>query len=79
MQSVKRWTANQANELLGRTGPVWQEQYYEHLVRNSQELEDCLNYMAMNPVRAGLARRPWEYAWVSVDGLGRGARLMDGR
>jgi putative transposase len=71
MEAVKKWSARESNILLERIGAVWQPQYYEHLIRSQGELEDCLNYMAMNPVRRGLAERPGEYRWCSVDGLGR--------
>jgi putative transposase len=69
MMSVKSYTARRINQLLRRSGPVWQTQYREPLIVDWQDAEGCLNYMAMNPVKAGLARRPGEYPWCSVAGL----------
>jgi putative transposase len=69
MQSLKRQTARQLNALSERSGPVWQSGYHEALIRSQQEFGDCLSYMAMNPVRGGLAARPGEHPWTSVSGL----------
>ena len=71
IRSLKGYTGRRIGELLGRRGPVWQDQYYEHLVRNPAERDGYLNYMAMNPVARGLAARPGEYKWASVAGLKR--------
>ena len=69
MQSAKRWSGRRINEALGRSGRVWQDGYYEHLIRDYEDFEGSANYMAMNPVRRGLADRPGEYRWCSVNGL----------
>lgn len=71
MQSVKRWSARKINALLARRGPVWQDGYYEHLVRDRADLEERFTYIALNPVKAGLAERIGEYRWCSLDGLTR--------
>ena len=56
MQSLKRFTARQANEILGQTGqPFWQEESYDRLVRNETEFQRIARYIETNPVRAGLA------------------------
>jgi len=41
MKSLKGITARRANEMLSLTGsPFWQEESYDHLVRNDQVWED---------------------------------------
>jgi hypothetical protein len=51
-------TARQANTLLARTGhPFWQYETYNHLIRNSDELNRVIRYIEGNPVRAGLTTR----------------------
>lgn len=54
MQSLKSATAKEANRLLGRTGRFWQDEYYDHWVRNEEERGRIVEYIEMNPVRAGL-------------------------
>jgi len=59
LQSWKSYTAKAANRLLGRSGPFWQREYYDHVVRNEQELQRCTDYIVSNPARACLAEWPW--------------------
>jgi len=59
LHSWKSFTAQRANRVLGRKGPFWQREYYDHVVRNARELERCAEYILSNPERAGLADWPW--------------------
>src|SRR5262249_48981545 len=54
MHSLKSYTAHKANAILGRSGQFWQHESYDHWVRDDDELERIVNYMAWNPVKAGL-------------------------
>jgi putative transposase len=66
-KSLKGITAKRANEFLGMTGnPFWQEESYDHFVRNDQEFERITRYIEHNPIRAGLVVRPEEYRWSSA-------------
>ena len=47
--SVKQFSANAINKLLGRHGNVWQRNEYDHLVRDMQSYEACVNYINQNP------------------------------
>jgi REP element-mobilizing transposase RayT len=60
--SLKAATAKRANVLLGRTGqPFWQDESYDHLVRNGEEFRRIQRYIGNNPVGAGLVQSPEEY------------------
>jgi putative transposase len=66
-KALKGFTAKRANEMLGRTGnPFWQEESYDHLVRNAREGERIRFYIEQDPVRAGLVRDSSEYPWSSA-------------
>ncbi|MGJ5816833.1 transposase [Paludibaculum fermentans] len=66
-QSLKGFTARQANLMLGRTGsPFWERESYDHWVRNEEEFQRIVRYVERNPVRAGLAGRAEEYRWSSA-------------
>jgi putative transposase len=66
LQRLKGASARKANELLGLGGqPFWQDESYDHLVRNQKEFERIEHYILHNPVRAGLARVEEEYRWSS--------------
>ena len=75
-KSLKGITAKRANAMLELTGKsFWQEESYDHLVRDELEFNKIRQYIEENPVRAGLVREASEYRWSSA---GRGARLCAG-
>ncbi len=43
----------------------WQDGYFDHRIRNQQELAEKWNYIRMNPVAKGLCADPddWEWWW----------------
>jgi REP element-mobilizing transposase RayT len=57
----KSFTARKANEILARKGAFWQREYYDRLIRDGDELERALRYVARNPERAGL--KGWMWVW----------------
>ncbi len=75
---LKGFTGHQANRLLGRSGAFWQDESYDHLVRNGQSFERIRHYIEWNPVKAGLALTPEEFAWSSATPPGRAAAAQKG-
>jgi len=61
LHSWKSYTANQANVLLGRRGKFWWREYYDHCIRDEDELGRSVRYVLENPAKAGL--EPWPYVW----------------
>ncbi|MGB2622861.1 MAG: transposase [Candidatus Acidiferrum sp.] len=59
LHSWKSFSAGQANRLLGRTGPFWQREYFDHLVRHESSLQKIIQYVKDNPKRANLRNWPW--------------------
>jgi len=67
MHSLKRFTAREANRMLGLTGqPFWQDESYDRLVRNDMEFERIVRYIERNPLTVGLAATPEEFPWSSA-------------
>jgi len=67
LHSWKSYTANQANQRLGRQGKrFWQVESFDHLVRNEEDLARCCAYTVNNPVKAGLCARPEAWPWSSA-------------
>jgi len=71
MPVITRWlkgsTARQANLILGRTGEsFWQDESFDHRVRDEVELDRIVRYVEHNPVSAGLAKDPRDWAWSSA-------------
>jgi type I restriction enzyme R subunit len=65
MHSVKRYTAAECNQLLARTGTFWQDESYDHCVLDDEELGRIVEYVEMNPVKAGIVERPEEWMFSS--------------
>jgi REP element-mobilizing transposase RayT len=67
MHSIKSYTAQQANRILGRKGRFWFEDYFDRYIRNAKHFENAVDYIERNPVRAGLctSKREWRFgsAW----------------
>jgi REP element-mobilizing transposase RayT len=61
LQSWKSYTARMSNRILGRSGPFWQREYYDRLIRNESEFERAVRYVVSNPERAGLTN--WKWVW----------------
>jgi valyl-tRNA synthetase len=64
LQSWKSFTAKQANRLLGATGSFWQEEYYDHLIRDEDDFNNQVNYVLENPEKAGLQ----DWTWCGIQG-----------
>lgn len=66
LNSLKSATARQSNLLLQRTGqPFWQDESYDHSVRDREQSQRIRDYIENNPVVAGLATTPEQYPWSS--------------
>ena len=65
--SVKRYSAVRINKLIGSTGMLWQQESFDHIVRDGRELDRILDYVKDNPLKAKL--RPGEYIHYKCDWL----------
>jgi len=64
---LKGVAARDANATLGRKGkPFWQDESFDHWVRNSAEFERIRSYIEWNPVCAKLAAKPEDWRWSSA-------------
>ncbi|MEE8201370.1 MAG: transposase [Candidatus Acidoferrales bacterium] len=61
MKGIKGTAARRLNELRRTKGKVWQDESFDRIVRDQAELEEKLNYMFLNPVKAGLTDDPDSY------------------
>ena len=67
LQSIKKYSAREANKVLGREGNFWQHESYDHLVRDYDELIRCMDYTLNNPIKTGLANYQNDYKWNYVN------------
>lgn len=66
MHSMKSYTSNECNKVLKRTGQFWQDESYDHWVRDEDELLRIIEYIEQNPVKAGLVGTAEEYCFSSA-------------
>jgi REP element-mobilizing transposase RayT len=66
LQAIKGASAHSLNRALGRSGPVWQEESFDHVLRGDENFEEKLEYVRQNPVRRGLVTLPEDYPWLWV-------------
>ncbi len=55
MQSIKRFVSTQLRPLKPHEGRLWQNETYDHLIRNYTELTRIRKYIADNPMKANLS------------------------
>ena len=67
MRWLKGSTARSANRILSRTGqPFWQDESYDHYLRNSSRVGRTIAYIEENPVSAGLVCSAECWRWSSA-------------
>jgi Rad3-related DNA helicase/REP element-mobilizing transposase RayT len=83
IHSIKSWTAKEANRILSRSGEFWQSEYYDHLIRDPNDLYAQVDYVWNNPAKANLEDWKWRgrdddvlalMVGFVMDEHGRGAR-----
>jgi putative transposase len=66
-QTIKGRSARQANLLLNRKGQYfWQDECFDHWIRNEGEFDKVKKYIEANPVRAGLVSECSQWQWSSA-------------
>lgn len=69
LQRLKSRSAISVNRALGTTGPLWQRGYYDHALRQDEDLVTVARYIVANPLRAGLVNNladypHWDTIWL---------------
>jgi putative transposase len=66
MHSLKSFIAHECTKIRDSSGPFWQHESYDRVVRNEKELERIVTYVEWNPVKAGLCARPSDWRFSSA-------------
>jgi putative transposase len=75
-KAIKGSTARRANLLLGRTGEYfWQDESFDHWIRDDGEFAKVRKYIERNPVAAGLVKDESEWPWSSAFAVDRSNRV----
>jgi len=65
-QGLKGYIAREANRLLERHGAFWQDEGFDHWIRDEERYQRCILYIDRNPVEAGLCDLPEAWPWGSA-------------
>ena len=66
VQEIKQRFSRWFNKRKGRKGYFWGDRFKSVIIETGEALLNCLAYIDLNPVRAGLVERPEEYRWCSL-------------
>ena len=75
VHSWKSFTAKQVNEILGRSGQVWEEDYFDRYIRDENHLSTVVDYIEQNPVKAGLVDTASDWRWSRASRNGSNTKL----
>jgi REP element-mobilizing transposase RayT len=67
LQAIKAASAHSVNRALRRSGPVWQDESFDHVLRSNESFDDKQEYIRQNAVRRGLVTKPEDYPWLWVE------------
>jgi REP element-mobilizing transposase RayT len=66
MREIKVGFTRYYNRRHNRRGYFWGDRFKSVIVENGETLINCLAYIDLNPLRAGLVERPEQYRWNSL-------------
>jgi len=75
VHSWKTFTAREINAHLQRTGPLWQEDYFDTFMRDDEHQWAMKDYFEGNPVKAKLVKAPKDWRWSSAGHFPRSASM----
>jgi putative transposase len=78
-QVLKSWkgiAAMQINRYFGLTGPIWQQESFDRIIRDEEHLNRAIQYIGSNPIKAGLKVETVS-RWVRPEWVNLGYRFED--
>ncbi|BCS95465.1 hypothetical protein DSLASN_10970 [Desulfoluna limicola] len=66
MKDIKQAFSHFYNKRKKRKGTLWGERFKSVIVQQGNTLINCLAYIDLNAVRAGIVKRPEDYRWCSI-------------
>ena len=66
MEAIKDGAAKRINRGRREVGMLWQPRFFDRVLRTVREYNEKVEYIHLNPVRAGLASWAEEWPWSSV-------------
>jgi putative transposase len=61
---MKTLISNWKKFVATKSGVKWQRDFFDHRLRDNNELQEKTSYILMNPVRKGLCQRAEDWIWI---------------
>jgi REP element-mobilizing transposase RayT len=62
MNGIKGASVHSVNKLLQRSGSLWLDESFDHLIRSAADFDDKVLYIQMNAIETGVSH-PEQYPW----------------
>jgi len=66
MEAIKVGSTLRINASRNEAGVLWQPRFFDHALRTVKEYHEKVEYIHLNPVRAGLVERAEDWVWSSI-------------
>jgi putative transposase len=67
VHSWKSFTAHKFQKECGREVPIWQEEYFDRIIRDEKEFLDKAQYIFNNPLKRWPEMEEYPWVWVKQD------------
>ena len=64
LHGIKSSTAHHINKLRNTTGPVWEKESFDRLIRSESDLEEKFSYICRNPWASSVVDQNEDYPWL---------------
>ena len=64
LHTIKSFTANRVNKIENASGPVWETESFDRMIRSESDLQEKFQYIARNPWDAEVVKPGEDYPWV---------------
>ena len=64
LHGIKSSTAHRINRARGKTGPVWEKESFDRLIRSETDLQEKFVYISRNPWDSNVAELNDDYPWL---------------
>ncbi|NOQ79017.1 MAG: transposase [Gammaproteobacteria bacterium] len=67
IKKVKAKSSIEINKLMHHKGSIWQRGFYDHALRNEDNVRQIARYIVANPLRAGIVKNIGDYSlWDAI-------------
>ena len=66
IHSIKSYSSNRINKVLGRKGSFWLHENFDLIIRSEADWQEKVRYIIENPLKKELVDKPESYEWLWV-------------